>query len=364
MSEMLEHFQQKWVPVLRRKMRKNKELEQSIEPREIKTALESAKPASFSWQKGLVRWIEKFSILLVFFGILVLMEILTSGFITLDNLSLILLQAVTRAILAIGVMMVIISGGIDISVGTVMSLSMVMMGVAVIDGGVPLGIGFLIAILTGAFMGSVNGFLISYGKLPPFIVTLGMLGIAQGLALTISSGRSMYGFPESFEVIGGGSFFGVPVPVLILFGFALLMVFVFYQTRLGRYAFTIGGNEEATRRAGVNVRAYIFKFYTLVGATAGLASIVLAARINSAHPGIGFGYELDAIAAVVIGGGSLMGGRGTVFGAVMGALIMSAIRFGLNIMGLSPFIQQIVVGVILIAAVYLDTVRAARAHKR
>jgi len=292
------------------------------------------------------------------------MEIVTSGFITLNNLSLIMLQAVTRAILAIGVMMVIISGGIDISVGTVMSLCMVMMGVAVIDGGVPLVSGFLIAILTGAMMGSVNGFFISYAKLPPFIVTLGMLGIAQGLALTISSGCSMYGFPESFEYFGGGTLLGIPVPVLILLGFALAMMFVFYQTRLGRYAFTIGGNEEATRRAGVNVRVYKLAFYAIVGATVGLASIVLAARINSAHPGIGFGYELDAIAAVVIGGGSLMGGRGTVFGAVMGALIMSAIRFGLNIMGMSPFIQQIVVGIILIAAVYLDTVRASRTHRR
>jgi len=311
-------------------------------------------------KKRLSKLAEQGSTIIVLLAILGLMEILTSGFITVDNLSLIVLQAATRAILAIGVMMVIISGGIDISVGTVMSLCMVVMGVAVIDGGLPLYLGFLIAIGTGLLVGALNGFLISYARLPPFIVTLGMLGIAQGLALTISNGRSLYGFPETFEFFGGGTVLSVPVPVLILIGFALVMTFVFYQTRLGRYAFTIGGNEEATRRAGVNVRLYKLGFYSVVGGTAGLASIVLAARINSAHPGIGFGYELDAIAAVVIGGGSLMGGRGTVFGAVMGALIMSAIRFGLNVMGMSPFIQQIVVGVILIAAVYLDTLRAAR----
>jgi len=313
-----------------------------------------------SLRARLSKAIEQGSTILIFLAILFLMEVLTSGFITLDNLSLIVLQSATRAILAIGVMMVITSGGIDISVGTVMSLCMVVMGVAVIDGGLPLYFGFVIAIGTGLLVGAVNGFLISYARLPPFIVTLGMLGIAQGLALMISNGRSLYGFPESFEFFGGGTVLSIPVPVLILLAFALIMTFVFYQTRLGRYAFTIGGNEEATRRAGVNVRLYKLGFYSVVGGTAGLASIVLAARINSAHPGIGFGYELDAIAAVVIGGGSLMGGRGTVFGAVMGALIMSAIRFGLNIMGMSPFIQQIVVGVILIAAVYLDTLRASR----
>ena len=260
-------------------------------------------------------------------------------------------------------MLVIVSGGIDISIGTVMSLCMVVMGIAVIDGGMSIYLGFAVAIMMGVVVGSINGFLIAFAGLPPFIVTLGMLGIAQGLALLISNGRSLYGFPDSFEVYGGGSIFSIPVPVLIFLAFALAMTFVFYQTRLGRYAFTIGGNEEATRRAGINVRAYKLAFYAVVGGTSGLASIVLAARINSAHPGIGFGYELDAIAAVVIGGGSLMGGRGTVFGAVMGALIMSAIRFGLNVMAMSPFIQQIVVGVILIAAVYVDTLRVRKTRR-
>jgi ribose transport system permease protein len=251
-----------------------------------------------------LRILDKLSTVFVFMAILILMEFLHSGFITFNNLSLISLQATTRAILGIGEMLVIISGGIDISVGTVMSLSMVVMGVAVIDGGLPLYLGFLIAIGTGALVGSVNGFLISYTRLPAFIVTLGMLGIAQGFALMISNGRSLYGFPESFDIIGGGNLFGVPVPVLILAGFAVIMFFMFYQTRVGRYAFTMGGNEEATRRAGINVRRYKMAIYAISGGTAGLASIILSSRINSAHPGIGFGYELDAIAAVVIGGGS------------------------------------------------------------
>ncbi|WP_210527615.1 ABC transporter permease [Rubellimicrobium arenae] len=304
--------------------------------------------------------IEKLSMVFVFIALLLGMEVLQSGFLTLDNISLIFLQAAVRAILAVGAMLVIISGGIDISIGTVMSLSMVVMGVGVIDLGLPLGLGFALSVATGLLVGMLNGLLIAYAGLPAFIVTLGMLGIAQGVALTVSNGSSLYGFPESFEVYGGGTLLGVPVPVLIMIGFALLMLFVFHQTKLGRYAFTIGGNEEATRRAGVDVRRYKLAIYMVSGATAGLAAIILAARINSAHPGIGFGYELDAIAAVVIGGGSLMGGRGSVGGAIIGALIMSEIRFALNVLGLSPFIQQIVVGVILIAAVWLDTIRSRR----
>lgn len=303
------------------------------------------------------KWIDRLSTIGIFLVIMLLMQALSPGFITVANLNLIMLQAATRAILAIGMMLVIVSGGIDISCGTVMSLCMVLFGVGVIDGGVPLYAGFLLAILAGAFVGSLNGAVIAWAGLPPFIVTLGMLGIAQGLALLISNGRSVYGFPESFEFFGGGTIMGVPVAVVILGGFALVMLFVFHQTRLGRYAFAIGGNEEATRRAGIDVRLWKIAIYATMGATAGLAAIVLASRINSAHPGIGYGYELDAIAAVVIGGGSLRGGRGSVWGAIIGALIMSEIRFGLNVLGMSPFIQQIVVGVILIAAVWLDTLR-------
>ncbi|WP_417280294.1 ABC transporter permease [Celeribacter sp.] len=310
------------------------------------------------------KFIDKLSTVFVFLAIMILMEFLHSGFITANNISLIALQSATRAVLAIGVMLVIISGAIDISVGTVMSLAMVVMGIAVIDAGLPLWLGFVVALAAGTLMGGINGFLVAYANLPSFIVTLGMLGIAQGLALFMSNGRSLYGFPESFEVVGGGTLIGIPVPVLILLVFAVIMLFVFYQTKVGRYAFTMGGSEEGTRRAGINVRRYRMGIFAISGATAGLASIILASRINSAHPGIGFGYELDAIAAVVIGGGSLMGGRGTVWGAIIGALIMSEIRFGLNILGMSPFIQQIVVGVVLIAAVYIDTLRSGPARSR
>ena len=301
--------------------------------------------------------IDKIAPFLILVLIGVLMEMLHPGFITLSNISTIVIQASVRAILAMGVLLVIISGGIDLSVGTVMSFSMVAMALCILNFGVPLPIGLVVAIAAGALAGSVNGLLIAFAGLPPFIATLGMLGIAQGLALTLSNGRSMYGFPPAFEVIGGGALAGVPVPILILVVVAVSMEFVFRQTRLGRYAFAIGGSEESVRRTGINVRRFKLGIYVICGALSGLASIVLAARINSAHPGVGFGYELDAIAAAVIGGASLMGGRGSIMGAIIGALIMATIRFGLNVLGMSPFIQQIVVGCILIGAVYLDMVR-------
>jgi ribose transport system permease protein len=275
-------------------------------------------------------------------------------FLTYNNFKIIFTQTVIVAVGALGMTIIIVSGGIDLSVGTVMSLAMVSMGVLVIGEGLPLWLGLLVPPLVGAATGLVNGALVAFGRLPSFIATLGMLGIAQGLALTLSNGLSLYGFPEGFDYIGGGTLWGVPVPVAVLMGY------VFHQTGLGRYAFALGGNEEAVRRSGVSVPWLKVKIFVLCGVLSGLASIVLSSRINSAHPGVGFGYELDAIAAAVIGGASLMGGRGSVTGAIVGALIMATIRFGLNVLGMSPFLQQIAVGVILIAAVLLDNLRTSQ----
>jgi ribose transport system permease protein len=303
------------------------------------------------------RLAEKLGALLILVVILLAMTALYPAFLTTSNLLTIGLQATTRAILAIGVTLVIISGGIDLSVGTVMSLSMVCMATFIINMGQPMWIGILVAVATGGIAGFINGALITIGGLPPFIATLGMLGIAQGTALSLSNGYSMYGFPDSFQFIGGGVLFGIPFPLYILAVIALLMGFVFHHTRVGRYAYAIGGNEEGVRRTGVNVGRYKWTLYVICGALSGTASIVLASRINSAHPGVGYGYELDAIAASVIGGASLMGGRGSISGAIIGAIIMATIRFGLNVLGMSPFLQQIAVGSILISAVFLDNLR-------
>jgi ribose transport system permease protein len=314
-------------------------------------------PATLTYQERLWRQVSRFGPALMLLVVVAGMSIAHPDFLTISNVMTIGLQAAVRALLAIGELLVIISGGIDLSVGTSMSLSMVAMGLYVINGHGSLQIGILIAIATGMLVGLVNGTLVALLELPPFIITLGMLGIAQGFALTLSNGFSMYGFPRDFDFIGGGQVFGVPVPIIILAAVSVVASFVFRETKLGRYAYAIGGSEEAARRSGIPVRLFKIAIYSFCGGLVGIASIVLASRINSAHPGIGLGYELDAIAAVVIGGASLMGGRGNISGAIIGALTMSAIRFGLNVMAVTPFIQQIVIGVILIIAVYLDRLR-------
>ena len=313
--------------------------------------------ATVTYQERLWRLFNRFGPAIMLMAVVAGMSIAHPDFLTISNLMTIGLQAAVRALLAIGELLVIISGGIDLSVGTAMSLSMVTMGLYVINSHGSLEIGMLIAIATGVLVGLVNGTLVAFLGLPPFIITLGMLGIAQGLALTLSSGFSMYGFPKEFDFLGGGQIIGIPVPIIILAVVALVASFIFRETKLGRYAYAIGGGEEAARRAGIPVRRFKVAIYAFCGGLVGISSIVLSSRINSAHPGIGLGYELDAIAAVVIGGASLMGGRGNVSGAIIGALTMAAIRFGLNVMAVMPFIQQIVIGVILIIAVYLDRLR-------
>jgi ribose transport system permease protein len=319
--------------------------------------------ATITYQERLWRLFNRFGPAIMLMAVVAGMSIAHPDFLTISNLMTIGLQAAVRALLAIGELLVIISGGIDLSVGTAMSLSMVTMGLYVINSHGSLEIGMLIAIATGVLVGLVNGTLVAFLGLPPFIITLGMLGIAQGLALTLSSGFSMYGFPKEFDFLGGGQIIGIPVPIIILAVVALVASFIFRETRLGRYAYAIGGGEEAARRAGIPVRRFKVAIYAFCGGLVGISSIVLSSRINSAHPGIGLGYELDAIAAVVIGGASLMGGRGNVSGAIIGALTMAAIRFGLNVMAVTPFIQQIVIGVILIIAVYLDRLRILQEAK-
>jgi ribose transport system permease protein len=336
--------------------------EEELQEAEI-AAIAKSKRALVGYQELWWRVFNRFGPAIMLLAVVAGMSMAHPEFLTVSNLLTIGLQAAVRAILAIGVLLVVISGGIDLSVGTSMSLSMVTMGMYVINGHCSLYVGMLIAIVTGILVGLVNGTLIAFLQLPPFIVTLGMLGIAQGFALTFSNGFSMYGFPKEFGLVGGGQVLGIPVPIIILAVVALVASFIARETKLGRYAYAIGGSEEAARRAGIPVRGFKVAIYAFCGCLVGMASIVLASRINSAHPGVGLGYELDAIAAVVIGGASLVGGRGNVSGAVIGALMMAAIRFGLNVMAVTPFIQQIVIGAILIIAVYLDRLRILQERK-
>lgn len=324
----------------------------------------AAKPQAKAFSLSFWRLFDKVGPLLLLAVIFLTVTAIHPSFFSGANMMIIGLQASVNALLAIGMTLVIISGGIDLSVGTMMSLSMVVMAIATTSLGIPMSGAMLIAIGLGILGGAINGFLIAYGRIPAFIVTLGMLGIAQGIALKLSGGYALYGFPEWFDYIGNGELLGIPFPIWIVAVVAVLAHYVFTQHPLGRYAFAMGASEESVRRAGVNVRHLKIKIYMFAGLAVGCAAIVLSSRISSAHPGIGLGYELDAIAAAVIGGASLMGGRGSVIGAVSGALVMATIRFALNVFGMEPFLQQIVVGVVLIGAVYLDTIRVTYEESR
>ena len=221
--------------------------------------------------------------------------------------------------------------------------------------------GVVAGLLTGQLIvlvnGLVNGLLITKADLPPFIVTLGMLGIAQGVALVITVGRSMFGLPEIFKFVGQGSVGPIPTPLVIVAVLFVIFHIILQYNRLGRYVLSVGGNEQATRLSGVNVANVKIGAYVISGLTAAIGGIVLASRINSAHPAAGQGMELDAIAAAVIGGTSLMGGEGTIVGTIIGAFMMAVIRNGLNLLNVNTFWQQIVIGLVIIGAVWIDRAR-------
>ena len=286
-------------------------------------------------------------------------------FMQLSNIIAILQATSVNGVLAVAVTLVIITGGIDLSVGTMMTFCAVIAGVVLTYWGLPLPLGVLAAIGAGAFCGVCSGTFVAKLKIPPFIATLGMMLILKGLALVISGTRPIY-FNDTpgFDLISRGSLIGwvfpsLPIPngVLILFLVALAVAYILGRTVLGRYTFALGSNEEAVRLSGVNTDAWKIGIYALSGAIVGIAGILIASRLNSAQPALGLGYELEAIAAVVIGGTSLSGGRGTVLGTVIGALIMAVLTNGLRILSVAQEWQTVVTGAIIILAVYADQAR-------
>lgn len=302
--------------------------------------------------------------LLAFGGLIVIFIVFSLAskyFLTGTNLIAIAVATSVNGVLALGVTFVIVSGGIDLSIGTVMSLSAVMSAVFIANWGLPVPLGVLAGVGTGMLAGLVNGLIIAKMKVPPFIATLGMLNVAQGLALVISGVHPLY-YPDEaqFNLIAQGAIIptiSIPNGVLILFGAALVGSFILTRTLLGRYTFALGSNEEATRLSGVNTDTWKIAVYTVCGAFAGLGGILIASRLNSAHPETGLGYELNAIAAAVIGGTSLSGGEGTILGTIIGAFIISTLSSGLRILSVPQEWQTVVTGVIVILAVFLDIIR-------
>jgi ribose transport system permease protein len=300
--------------------------------------------------------------ILAFASLIVLVfifSISSSNFFQYENIMGILLSTAVTGILALGSTFVIITGGIDLSVGTVMTFSAVMTGITISNWGLPMPVGVLAGILAGLLCGYVNGLAVAKMKIPSFIATLAMMMITKGLSLVISGTKPIYFLhTPSFNKIAMGSIgFGIPNAVLFFFLLAILSHLILSKTILGRYNFAIGSNEEATRLSGVNVTFWKVVIYSLTGIFSGIAGVVMASRLNSAQPALGAGYELEAIAAVVIGGTSLSGGKGTILGTVIGALIMNVLTNGLRILSVPQEWQTVVVGLVIMAAVYADMMR-------
>lgn len=289
-------------------------------------------------------------------------SLVSENFMAWTNVSSILLATAVIGILALGSTFVIISAGIDLSVGTGMTLAAVMTGVFLTTMQLPLVVGVAGGILTGAAIGFVNGFNVAVLGIPPFIATLAMMMVANGLALVISGTQPIYftdvaGF---MDIALGEIVPGLSNAVLVMFGMAIVGAVVLGKTLLGRYTYAIGSNEEATSISGIKVRRWKILIYTVAGVFTGVAGVILAARLNSAQPSLGIGYELQAIAAVVIGGTSLRGGRGSIVGTMIGALIMSVLTNGLRIMSIPQEWQTVVIGVVILLAVYADNLRRGK----
>jgi ribose transport system permease protein len=283
------------------------------------------------------------------------------AFATLSNINGILLSTAVIGLLAVGTTFVIITAGIDLSIGTGVTLTSVLTAYAMKNLGFPVWLGILVGVGTGALIGLINGLNITFLQLPPFIATLAMMLIAKGLALVISGTAPIYvSGIGNFEAVALGSIiprWNTPNAVVILFVSAIIASFVLNRTILGRYTFSIGSNEEATAISGINVRKWKIIVYVVGGIFIGMAGVVLTSRLGSAQPALGQGYELEAIAAVIIGGTSLFGGRGSILGTVIGALILSVLINGLRIMSIQQEWQPVVVGLVIIFAVYTDSLR-------
>ncbi|MEK7475836.1 MAG: ABC transporter permease [Candidatus Coatesbacteria bacterium] len=297
-------------------------------------------------------------------GLVVLLSAATRAFgggdfLSVGNLTNILAQVCVTAVLAAGASFVIFGGGIDLSIGSLLAVSAALAaGALKADWPVPLACAA--GVLTGAAFGAANGVLVAWLGLPPFIATLGMMGIARGCTYVYLGGAPLFSFPASFRLLSEGRLAGIPAPVIVMGAVFGLGSLILARTRFGRAVYALGGNEEAARLSGIPVRRLKASLYVAGGAAAGLAGILLAARLDSAEPQAGDGYELDAIAAVVMGGASLSGGVGTIGGSLVGALIMGVVRNGLNLLNVSSHWQKVAIGGIILAAVLFDVMRRRR----
>ena len=309
--------------------------------------------------KSVTKILSRYGIYLAFIIMCLLFSILNPIFLTPDNIIAMLRQVSFNAILAMGMTMVILTGGIDLSVGSVLAITAVITAsfVKVANPLLPVPVAILIGLLIGALCGAINGFLITKGKLAPFIVTLVMMTVARGASQLYTTGRPITKLLPDFDYLGKGFILGIPVPIYILALVTLVSMLILNKTKLGRYIYAVGGNEQSALASGIKVHRIKIFVYMFCGVMASLVGIVLTARLDSASSVLGVGYELDAIAATVIGGASMDGGKGRIIGTLIGALIIGSISNGLDILNVSTYWQQIIKGVIILVAVLLDRKR-------
>ena len=315
-------------------------------------AQEAVYADQFSWSDRIIAYAPALSLL----ALCILFSLTTNTFFTIRNLLNVIDQLTVLGIMALGMTAVIVIGGIDLSVGSILALSMMVMGWLSNVAGIPMPLAIVAALLTGGLCGMTSGLLITRANLPAFIGTLAVMSIARGLANMVTDGTQIVGYVEWFSELSINRYFGFISVTVALFLVLTAIAFVFMKYRAGgRALYAIGGNSEVARLAGIPVKRVTVLVYTMCGVLAGLAGVVMSTRLDSSQPSGGLGYELDTIAAVVIGGASLSGGVGSIWGTLMGVLTIGVLRNGLNLLGVSPFVQQVVIGLVIVLAVAVDS---------
>ncbi|UKS24513.1 ribose ABC transporter permease [Paenibacillus sp. HWE-109] len=319
---------------------------------------EMERKKSDSWRKWpVVHYVVSNSgILIALVSLIVFFALTTSTFLSTSNVLNVLRQISINAIIAFGMTFTILINGIDLSVGSILAVSQVIT-IGLLFMGVPIVPALIVGLLIGAVLGLINGFVITKGKIPPFIVTLSMMIMARGFAYVLTGGRPMSFNNEILSFIGNGYIGPIPVPILIMVICLIITSFILNKTKFGRHVYAVGGNREAARFSGIQISKIEMLVYTISGLLAGLSGVILAARMSSAQPTSGSGFELDAIAAVVLGGTSFSGGIGKIGGVFIGALIIGVLNNGLNLMHVSSYWQMIIKGLVIVTAVYVDSLK-------
>ena len=312
--------------------------------------------------KKVMKYMSELTTLIALIGLMMVITFINPNFLTANNLLNLLLQVTANGFIAFGMTFVILTGGIDLSVGSILALSSALTA-GLIAAGIPVPFAILLAVCMGGIFGMLNGLLVAYGKLAPFIVTLASMTIFRGVTLVFTNGNPLtQGLSDSFlfQFLGQGYVVGIPFPVILMFLVFLILYVVLHKTAFGKSVYALGGNEKAAYISGVKLNKVKIIIYTISGIMASVSGLIITSRLSSAQPTAGTSYEMDAIAAVVLGGTSLSGGKGRILGTLIGALIIGVLNNGLNIIGVSAFWQQVVKGVVILIAVLLDRFKMAK----